>query len=166
MDPGSSLRYGRDDELGRRADFFRILLSSFLGGAYNLKAIADYETGPDSRVSAELARNAIETARRYVEVIAALLAQLVDALPVYRSQTERKAEALRAGRRRFCETNPISLLDRQHGPKRSGVLGASGSAKGWERPDFDFREMKTWGDQKCGQYFIGILLEKHSHARA
>ena len=47
---------------------------AFLGRAYNLKAIADYETGPGSRVSAELARDTIGTARRYVEVVAALLA--------------------------------------------------------------------------------------------
>jgi hypothetical protein len=33
--------------------------------AYNLKAIADYETGPGSRVSAESAREAIATARRF-----------------------------------------------------------------------------------------------------
>ena len=35
---------------------------------------ADYETGPDAHVSAEFARGTIETARRYVEVVAALLA--------------------------------------------------------------------------------------------
>jgi uncharacterized protein (UPF0332 family) len=49
-------------------------LRAFLGRAYNLKAIADYETGPGARVSAELARATIETARRFVEVVAALLA--------------------------------------------------------------------------------------------
>jgi hypothetical protein len=49
-------------------------LSAFLGRAYNLKAIADYETGPDAHVSAELARTTIETAPRYVEVVSTLLA--------------------------------------------------------------------------------------------
>jgi uncharacterized protein (UPF0332 family) len=53
---------------------FDFELSAFLPRAYNLKAIADYETGPDAQVSAEFARGTIETARRYVEVVAALLA--------------------------------------------------------------------------------------------
>src|SRR5271167_4022004 len=53
---------------------FDFELSAFLARAYNLKAIADYETGPGARVSAELARATIETARRYVEVVAELLA--------------------------------------------------------------------------------------------
>jgi uncharacterized protein (UPF0332 family) len=53
---------------------FDLELQAFLGRAYNLKAIADYETGPDSRVSDEVARVTIETARRYVEVVGALLA--------------------------------------------------------------------------------------------
>ena len=53
---------------------FDLELSAFLGRAYNLKAIADYETGADASVSAELARATIETARRYVGVVAELLA--------------------------------------------------------------------------------------------
>ena len=53
---------------------FDFELSAFLARAYNLKAVADYETGPDAQVSAEFARGTIETARRYVEVVAALLA--------------------------------------------------------------------------------------------
>jgi hypothetical protein len=36
--------------------------------------MADYETGPDARVTVENARIAIETARRFVESIAGLLA--------------------------------------------------------------------------------------------
>jgi uncharacterized protein (UPF0332 family) len=48
-------------------------LRGFLGRAYNLKAIADYGTEPDSPISVELARAAIETAHRYVEVVVALL---------------------------------------------------------------------------------------------
>jgi uncharacterized protein (UPF0332 family) len=49
-------------------------LRGFLGRAYNLKSIADYETGPDARVEVALARATIETARRYVEVVAGILA--------------------------------------------------------------------------------------------
>jgi uncharacterized protein (UPF0332 family) len=48
-------------------------LRTFLGRAYNLKAIADYETGPGSRVSAESARVAVRTARRFVECVANFL---------------------------------------------------------------------------------------------
>jgi hypothetical protein len=48
-------------------------LRSFLARAYHLKDIADCETGPDAKVSAERARDAIQTARRFVECAAALL---------------------------------------------------------------------------------------------
>jgi uncharacterized protein (UPF0332 family) len=44
-----------------------IELRAFLGRTYNLKAIADYETGPDSHVSPENARVAVQTAHRFVE---------------------------------------------------------------------------------------------------
>jgi uncharacterized protein (UPF0332 family) len=50
-------------------------LRAFLGRTYSLKAIADYETGPGSHVSAESARDAIEAARRFIDRIAELLAQ-------------------------------------------------------------------------------------------
>jgi uncharacterized protein (UPF0332 family) len=49
-------------------------LRAFLGRTYSLKAIADYETGPGSHVSAESARDAIVTARRFIDRIAGLLA--------------------------------------------------------------------------------------------
>ncbi|MFZ1963880.1 MAG: HEPN domain-containing protein [Roseiarcus sp.] len=49
---------------------FDMELRAFLGRAYNLKAIADYETGPGSRVSAESASAAIRVARRFVECVA------------------------------------------------------------------------------------------------
>lgn len=49
-------------------------LQAFLGRAYNLKAIADYETGADADVPPELARASIDTARRFVEAVAAILA--------------------------------------------------------------------------------------------
>ena len=48
-------------------------LHSFLGMAYTLKEIADYETGPGSHVSADRAQLTIEAAQRFVERIAALL---------------------------------------------------------------------------------------------
>ena len=63
---------------GVRTEFLRLTkndaridpeLRAFLGRAYNLKAIADYETGPGSQVSEKSAREAIQTARRFVECI-------------------------------------------------------------------------------------------------
>lgn len=49
-------------------------LRAFVGRAYNFKAIADYETGPDSHVSADSARGAVRTARRFVECVTRLIA--------------------------------------------------------------------------------------------
>jgi uncharacterized protein (UPF0332 family) len=48
-------------------------LRAFLSRTYQLKAIADNLTGPGSHVSAETAREAIQTARRFVEGVAGLL---------------------------------------------------------------------------------------------
>jgi len=48
-------------------------LRAFRGRTYNLKAIADYETGPDAKVSPEMANHAIETARRFVAQMAELV---------------------------------------------------------------------------------------------
>jgi HEPN domain-containing protein len=48
-------------------------LRTFLSRTYQLKAIADYETGPGSHVSEESAREAIETARQLVEYVTGLL---------------------------------------------------------------------------------------------
>jgi len=48
-------------------------LRGFLGRAYNLKSIADYETGPRSPLPIESAGQAILTARRFVESVAGLL---------------------------------------------------------------------------------------------
>jgi uncharacterized protein (UPF0332 family) len=53
---------------------FDVGLRAFLPSAYNLKAIADYTTGPGTHVSAESAREAIQTARRFVECVADLVA--------------------------------------------------------------------------------------------
>ena len=48
-------------------------LRAFLGRAYSLKEIADYETGPGSHVSDELARATVATARRFVDLITEFL---------------------------------------------------------------------------------------------
>ena len=48
-------------------------LRTFLFRTYQLKAIADYLTGPGSHVSAETARDAIRTARQLVECVAGRL---------------------------------------------------------------------------------------------
>jgi uncharacterized protein (UPF0332 family) len=67
---------------GVRSEFARLVkddrrvdneLRGFLGYAYQLKEIADYESGPGSKVSAERARAALRTARRFVECVASLL---------------------------------------------------------------------------------------------
>ena len=41
----------------------------FLSRAYNLKAVADYETGSGSEVSAQKASESVAGARRFVEII-------------------------------------------------------------------------------------------------
>jgi uncharacterized protein (UPF0332 family) len=48
-------------------------LRAFLSSAYNLKRIADYETGPGSEVSTERAKEATATAHQFVACIASLL---------------------------------------------------------------------------------------------
>jgi hypothetical protein len=53
---------------------FDVELKAFLGWSYDLKAIADYETGAGAKVSPELARRAVETAKRFVAAVARLLA--------------------------------------------------------------------------------------------
>jgi uncharacterized protein (UPF0332 family) len=50
-------------------------LRAFLGRTYNLKALADYETGPGAYVSMAQARAAIATALRFAAAIAALIAE-------------------------------------------------------------------------------------------
>jgi uncharacterized protein (UPF0332 family) len=50
-------------------------MRAFLSRAYNLKAIADYETGPGSEISRERAAVAVEAGKRFV----ALLAQRIEA---------------------------------------------------------------------------------------
>jgi uncharacterized protein (UPF0332 family) len=50
-------------------------LRAFLSHAYNLKALADYETNPDAEVSVEQATQAIEQARRFTVHLQSLLGE-------------------------------------------------------------------------------------------
>ena len=52
---------------------FDVALRAFLPRAYNLKSIADYGTGAGSQVSSESARDAIQTARSFVECVTLLI---------------------------------------------------------------------------------------------
>jgi uncharacterized protein (UPF0332 family) len=52
---------------------FDMDLRAFLLRSNYLKAIADYETGPGSQVSAGRAREAIQTVRRFVKCVAGLI---------------------------------------------------------------------------------------------
>ena len=56
-------------------------LRAFLPSAYNLKSIADYRTGPGSHVPGENARDAAQTARRFVECVMLLIPPNGDAPP-------------------------------------------------------------------------------------
>ena len=48
-------------------------LLSFLSHAYNLKAVADYETGPDSDIPADRSLKAIQTAANFIDCISKIL---------------------------------------------------------------------------------------------
>lgn len=48
-------------------------LLPFLSRTYNLKSVADYETGPDATIPVERAANALAMAARFVSVIEQLL---------------------------------------------------------------------------------------------
>ena len=69
---GKSIRSHRgvQRELGRLTKddpSFDLNMRAFLGRTYNLKAIADYETGANSEVSRDSALEAIEESKRFVE---------------------------------------------------------------------------------------------------
>ncbi|MDG3444029.1 hypothetical protein [Nitrospirillum amazonense] len=57
----------KDDQ--RLAPEMRIFLSQ----AYNLKAIADYETGPDAEVGSQRAAQAVEGAKLFVVQVISLI---------------------------------------------------------------------------------------------
>ena len=50
-------------------------IRTFLGRTYNLKAIADYETGPGAHITPEQAKDAITGAHQFVEAIAKLIGE-------------------------------------------------------------------------------------------
>lgn len=52
-------------------------LRNFLSRTYNLKAIADYETGPGSEISRERAAEAVDACKRFVAHISPLVPTLV-----------------------------------------------------------------------------------------
>jgi uncharacterized protein (UPF0332 family) len=67
---------------GLRGEFARLVRNdprvddqarAFLGNAYNIKAIADYETGPGSHISPERARKVIDDAKLFVECVTGLM---------------------------------------------------------------------------------------------
>jgi uncharacterized protein (UPF0332 family) len=67
---------------GVRSQFLRLTkddprisveLRRFLSQAYDLKAVADYATGPDAIVPLEQAAKAIEMARRFLDCVTSLL---------------------------------------------------------------------------------------------
>jgi uncharacterized protein (UPF0332 family) len=64
---GQFLKLARDEP---RID---VELRRFLSEGYKLKAIADYETGPDAVVPLEQAAKAIETAGHFIQTIAEVL---------------------------------------------------------------------------------------------
>lgn len=53
---------------------FDVALRAFLSRSFNLKSIADYETGPGSEVSAERAKAAIEECKHFVAYVGAIVA--------------------------------------------------------------------------------------------
>ncbi len=58
--------HGELYRLTRNAPGFDANLTGFLSRAYDLKATADYETGPDADVSEQEATEAVNLARRFV----------------------------------------------------------------------------------------------------
>jgi uncharacterized protein (UPF0332 family) len=67
---------------GVNAEFHRLVkdepgvddqIRAFLGRTYDLKAIADYLTGPASHISPEMAREAIDSAKQFVEFVTGLM---------------------------------------------------------------------------------------------
>lgn len=68
-----STAQGRFAQLVRDDPRFDSELRAFLLRTYNLKAIADYLTGPGSQVTVEQAQEAITTAIRFVATVSTIL---------------------------------------------------------------------------------------------
>ena len=64
---------GEFARLVRNDPRFDVELRAFLPRTYNLKAIADYLTGPGSKVTIEQAQEAIQTAQRFVTSVESLI---------------------------------------------------------------------------------------------
>jgi uncharacterized protein (UPF0332 family) len=62
------------EKLAKAEASIDVALRSFLGRAYNLKAVADYETGPGLQVPLDRAAIAVETAQEFVNAVEALFA--------------------------------------------------------------------------------------------
>lgn len=67
---GAHMEFARLTRDESRVD---VELRRFLPQAYDLKALCDYELGPDAAVPFEKARDAIEAAARFVECISRLV---------------------------------------------------------------------------------------------
>ena len=86
----STARAGRSNRIGGvQKEFLRLTKNDlrfsseqriFLSRTYNLKAAADYETGPSIAVSAERAAQAVNAGRQFVSHIAGLLSDVPPAL--------------------------------------------------------------------------------------
>lgn len=67
---------------GVQTEFYRLIkndlrfdesLRAFLSRAYNLKAIADYETGPDSEIPRERAEDSVRTCRSFLAQVGSIV---------------------------------------------------------------------------------------------
>lgn len=65
--------HGEFARLAKAEDRFDAELRAFLGRAYQLKSIADYDTGPSAQVTLAQASQAIATAQRFIGTIALLI---------------------------------------------------------------------------------------------
>lgn len=67
--------HGQFAQLAKNDPRIDLDLRRFLSHAYNLKAVADYETGAGSDIPLEKSAAAIATAARFVDCIAGLLGE-------------------------------------------------------------------------------------------
>jgi hypothetical protein len=92
-----------------------------LSQSYNLKAIADYETGPGSKVSPERAAATIEAGKRFVAKTAELLA---DVQASACSQTPLRRRSREDIARAVLEQAGAQLSADQLGVRRQAMCGA------------------------------------------
>ncbi len=65
--------HGQFSALARDEPRLDAILRSFLTQAYKLKAVADYDTGPEADIPVAEAEQALATARRFVAVLETLI---------------------------------------------------------------------------------------------